>query len=118
MRNQVLSVFLFISFLSTHAQTVLKNNPPSVKWYHVATPNFRVLYSDGFEKEAQRVANSLEQVRDAGAQSLGSRPRRMTFILQNQSAISNGFVSILPRRSEFYAMPSQDYNFIGTNDWL
>lgn len=118
MRNQVLSLFLFISILSTHAQTVLENNPPSVKWYQVATPNFRVLYSDGFEKEAQRVANSLEQVRDAGAQSLGSRPRRMTFILQNQSAISNGFVSILPRRSEFYAMPSQDYNFIGTNDWL
>ena len=68
MRNQVLSLFLFISILSTHAQTVLENNPPSVKWYQVVTPNFRVLYSDGFEKEAQRVANSLEQVRDAGAQ--------------------------------------------------
>src|SRR5690606_13389893 len=60
----------------------------------------------------------LEQLRDEGAESLGRAPRPITFILQNQSAVSNGFVSILPRRSEFFTMPTQDYNFIGTNDWL
>lgn len=99
-------------------QTVLENNPPSVRWYQVKTPHFRVLYTDGFRDQAEHVANSLEHIRDEAAESLGSRPRRMSFILQNHSAASNGFVSILPRRSEFYAMPSQDYNFIGTNDWL
>ncbi|HET9487387.1 MAG TPA: hypothetical protein VFO54_08135, partial [Chryseosolibacter sp.] len=55
---------------------------------------------------------------EAEARSLGTVPRRISVILQNQSSVSNGFVSILPRRSEFYTMPTQDYNFIGTNDWL
>jgi hypothetical protein len=107
---------LLVTF--SHAQTVLENNPPSVKWRQISTPNFKVLYPPGFDDRAQRVANSLERVRDAGAQSLGSRPRRMTFIMQNRSSLSNGFVSIIPRRSEFYTMPTQDYNFVGTNDWL
>lgn len=118
MSKRLLFSLVFFLAISSQAQTVLENNPPSVKWRQVITPNFRVLYSKGFEEQAQRVANSLEQVREAGAKSLGAPPRRMTFILQNQSAISNGFVSILPRRSEFYGMPTQNYNFGGTNDWL
>src|SRR5688500_5295138 len=118
MRNQGLLLFLSLIFISSHGQEVLENNPPSVKWHQVSTPNFRILYSSGFEDQAQRVANSLEHVREAVPKSLDNRPRLMTFILSNQSSASNGFVSILPRRSEFYAMPSQDYNFVGTNVWL
>ena len=118
MRKPVLLFILTLSIVVARAQVVLENNPPSVKWYQVQTPGFRVLYTEGFEDQAQRVANSLEHIRDEAAESLGTKPRRMSFILQNQSAISNGFVSILPRRSEFYAMPSQDYNFSGTLDWL
>jgi hypothetical protein len=118
MRNSLL--FIFVSFInvSSWAQTVLENNPPSLKWYQVNTPHFQVLYSTGFETQAQRVANSLEHIRKAEAKSLGTVPRKISVILQNQSAVSNGFVSVLPRRSEFYAMPSQDYNFTGTNEWL
>ncbi len=111
---------LFLSLVCpAWGQQVLENNPPSVKWLQLKTPNFRILYSADFEDQAQRVANSLEHIREAEARSLGgSLPRRISVILQNQSAVSNGFVSLLPRRSEFYAMPSQDYNFTGTNDWL
>ena len=118
MRKPVLLLFLAFITTSSMGQVVLENNPPSVRWYQVKTPHFRVLYTDGFHDQAERVANSLEHIRTEAAESLGTRPRRMSFILQNHSAVSNGFVSILPRRSEFYAMPSQDYNFIGTNDWL
>ncbi|MDQ2655925.1 MAG: hypothetical protein M3Y60_00785, partial [Bacteroidota bacterium] len=118
MRNQVFAFFLLFITLSASGQEVLENNPPSIKWNQVLTPNFRVLYGDGFEAQAQRLANSLEHIRREASESLGVPPPRMTFILQNQSSVSNGFVSILPRRSEFYAMPTQDYNFIGTNEWL
>lgn len=118
MRNWLFFILLYCISLSAGAQIVLENNPPSLKWYQVNTPHFQVLYSKGFETQAQRVANSLEYIREAEAKSLGSVPRKISVVLQNQSAVSNGFVSILPRRSEFYAMPTQDYNFIGTNDWL
>jgi hypothetical protein len=98
---------------------VLENNPTSIKWYQVNTPNFRVIFPKGFDEQGQRIANTLEHIREAEAKSLGaSHPRKISVILQNQSSVSNGFVSVMPRRSEFYTMPSQDYNFIGTNDWL
>jgi len=99
-------------------QTVLDTNPTSLRWQKVKSEHFRVLFPLGFETEAQRVANTLEHIRVPEAASLGSVPRKFTIVLQNQSTVSNGFVSILPRRSEFFTMAPQDYNFLGTNDWL
>jgi hypothetical protein len=110
--------FIFCSYLSVAQDVVLENNPPSVRWRQVNTKNFRIIFPNGFDTQAQRVANTLEHIRDEESTSLGSVPRRLSVILQNQSSVSNGFVSVLPRRSEFYTMPSQDYNFTGTNDWL
>lgn len=108
----------FFSVYIVNGQEVLENNPPSVKWYRVNTPHFKVLYPKGYEVQAQRVANTLEHIREPEAKTMGVKPRRFSVILQNQSSISNGFVSIVPKRSEFYTMPPQDYNFSGTNDWL
>jgi Tol biopolymer transport system component len=114
--------FLFFLFLFwipvTRAQEVLENNPPSIKWSQVNTPHFRVVFPRGFDTEAQRVASTLEGIHQAEGRSLGSYPRKISVILQTQSSESNGFVSMLPRRSEFFTMPSQNYNFTGTTDWL
>ncbi len=114
-------IFLLIfcaCVLEVVGQTILDNNPTHLKWNQVNTPNFRVLFPRGFDLQAQRVANTLEHMHAAEARTLGTKPRKISILLQNQSSISNGFVSILPRRSEFYTMPPQDYNFLGTNDWL
>lgn len=64
------------------------------------------------------MANTLEHIHDPESRTMGARPRKIPVILQNQSSASNGFVTLTPRRSEFYTMPPQDYNFLGTNDWL
>lgn len=103
---------------SAVGQSVMETNAPSVKWYQLNTPNFRVLYPQGFETQAQRVVNTLETIRDPEARTMGTAPKKISVILQNQSSLSNGFVTMAPRRSEFYTMPTQNYNFLGTNDWL
>jgi len=118
MKDILASIVCVCLCLQVYGQTVLDNNPPNLKWQQVTTPNFRVLFPKGFDQQAQRVANTLEHIHKAEARTLGTAPRKISVILQNQSAASNGFVSILPRRSEFYTMPPQDYNFLGTNDWL
>lgn len=99
-------------------QTVFENNPAGLRWYKVKTPNFNVLFPEGFDAQAQRMANTLEHIRLAESNSMGRAPRKINVILQNQSSISNGFVSMFPRRSEFFTMPPQNYNFVSTNDWL
>lgn len=106
-----------VAFL-TSGQNVLENNPPAIKWYQVNTPRFNILFQEGFKDQAQRVAGMFEQIYAAENKTLGSSPSKISVILQNQSSVSNGFVSYLPRRSELFMMPSQDYNFTGTNDWI
>lgn len=110
----ILSV-LFTSAL--YGQEVLNNNAPSLKWKQVNTPDFRVIFPEGFEEEAQRVANTLQTVHGPLAMSYNF-PKKISIVLRNQNAISNGFVTLGPRRSEFFTMPSQNNQFLGTNDWL
>ncbi len=110
-------LFLFLPAFSQESVTQ-QTNAPSVKWYQLNTPNFKVLYPKGFDAQAQRVANTLETIREPEGKSMGAVPRKMPIILQSNSSLSNGFVTLAPRRSEFYTMPSQNYNFLGNNDWL
>lgn len=120
-RRSFLSLFNFlvlISFASAQEVSIQQTNATSLRWYQVKTPSFRVLYPKGFEREAMRVANNLEFIHDPEATTMGVRPKPISVILQNQSSISNAFVTLAPRRSEFYTMPPQNYNFAGTNDWL
>jgi hypothetical protein len=113
-----LTVLLVLSVSLAAGQDVLENVPPHIAWNQIVTPGFRILYPRGFEAQAQRMANTLEFIRMPASQTLSRPARRFTVVLQNQTAISNGFVSLMPRRSEFFTMPPQDYNFMGTNDWL
>ncbi len=116
-----LLVILFFSFLinvRASAQTTLPNLPPSIKWQQINTTHFKIIYPQGFETQGQRMANTLEHLYEPVSKSINAKPRKIPIILQNQHAVSNGFVTLGPRRSEFYSMAPQNYNFAGTNDWL
>ncbi len=114
----ILSIFLICTIAGYSQPTaVLQNNPP-LHWYQIDAPNFKIIYPKGFEEQANRMANTMEHIRKPEAASLGPEPKKIAMVMQNQSTTSNAFVTITPRRSEFYTMPSQNYNFIGTNDWM
>ncbi|MBM3177003.1 MAG: hypothetical protein FJZ78_03255 [Bacteroidetes bacterium] len=117
---------LFLIFLllvgvgSVHGQmfSTLENTPASVRWKKIETTDFRIIYPAGFYQQANRMANTLQTIRMPESKTIGSAAWKMPIVLQNKSSISNGFVALGPRRSEFFTMPSQNYNFLGTNDWL
>lgn len=111
--------FGFCAVLTARGQGgVLVNNPTDLKWRQINTPNFKIIFPAGYEKNAQRVANLMETIDEPVSRTLESRPRKLSLILQNQNSIPNGFVALGPRRSEFFTTPPQDYNFLGTNDWF
>lgn len=114
----ILTCFIIFAQSAKGQPTSVLDNNPHLKWRQANTNNFRIIYPQGFDVQAQRMANTLEHIRTPEAKSLGVEPRKMSVILQNQTTNSNGFVSITPRRSEFFAMPSQNYNFTGNLDWL
>lgn len=113
-------LFLWLSAVPATAQTlpILDQNPTSLRWYRLSTPHFRVLYPNGFDSTAQRTAQRLESLYEPVSASLNRRPRRISVLLQNQTTVSNGFVTLLPRRSEFFAVPPQDPGLLGTYNWL
>ncbi len=117
---KIILLFLAVITFTLRAQetAVSATNPSSIKWYKINTPHFRLLYPQGFDIQAQRMANTLESIREPEARTIGTLPKKISIVLQSQSSLSNAFVSITPRRAEFYAMPSQNYNFVGNNDWL
>ncbi len=96
----------------------LANLPPSVKWQKINSEHFKVIFPKGFEKEANRFTNTLENIYVPASQSLGVRPRKFPIVLQNRMALSNGFVTIAPYRSEMYTFAPQHYTAVGNDDWM
>ena len=122
MRVYFFIIFLILTGLNgvlAQSVQVLSNLSPSIKWQQINTAHFRVLYPQGFSAQGQRMANTLEHIYAPVSVSLGREPlRRTDFILQNQESVANGFVTLGPRRSEFYTTTPQKPSLLGNNDWL
>ncbi|MVM30531.1 hypothetical protein GO755_10845 [Spirosoma sp. HMF4905] len=120
LRRNVLTISLLLVALLGAAQTlpILDQNPTSLRWYRLTTPHFRVLYPTGLDSTAQRTASRLESLYEPTSASLEKQPRTISVLLQNQTTNSNGFVTLFPRRSEFFAVPPQDPGLLGTFNWL
>lgn len=120
LRRPVFTAILLLVVLTAEAQIfpVLDQNPASLRWYRLRTPHFNVLYPRGLDSTAQRTAQRIESLYEPASASLEKKPRRISLLIQNQTTNSNGFVTLFPRRSEFFAIPPQDPGLLGTFNWL
>lgn len=114
----ILSLFCISYAYSQEITGDIEQNPASLRWRQIKTPKFQVIFPLGFEKQAQHTVSTLEFLYEPVSKSLGKTPRRIPILLQNQTTVSNGFVTLLPRRSEFNTIPPQDNALLGTNQWL
>ncbi|MDM8176299.1 hypothetical protein QT327_18455 [Olivibacter sp. 47] len=110
-----LTISLFYSPLAFSQIFDDYQNPPSVKWREIQTPEFQVIFPAEFENQAQRLTYVLESVLTKVSKSIGKKPRKISIILQNRDVVSNGFVQLGPRRSEFSTTPPQQMDY---QDWL
>lgn len=93
-------------------------NPPSVRWEAITSPRYEIIYPRELAATAQRVARRLEALTPAVAKGYGVTPDRLPVVLQNRGALSNGFVALAPRRTEWYTTSPQVAAFTGPMDWL
>ena len=108
---------IFPIFLFLLAGTVAKgqfftqgSDPASVRWMHLDTPNYSIIYPKGLDSLARIYARNMEAVRLAESHSIGFVPNqnhsgRMPVILHSYSTASNGVVTWSPRRTEFVTTP-------------
>jgi hypothetical protein len=92
-------------------------NPNTIVWKQINTEHFQIIFPEEIEKEAQRVAHTLETVYPHVVRSLDKAPRKLPLVLQNQASVSNGFVTLAPWRSEWVMIPGLEPIFSNT-EWL
>ena len=101
------------------ASTQLLGKPLSPKrWYRIRASHVDIIFRGNLQREAQRTANTLEHLYKPVTQSLGVQPDKISLVLRNQKITPNAFVTLVPRSMAFFTFPTQDYNMIGTSDWL
>jgi hypothetical protein len=117
-------LLLFISlacFISLQAKpqavAPLGQSPPRLKWEQIQTRHFQIIFPSEIEKDAQRIANALDNAYKDVAASLKSLPRKIPIVMQNQTTDNNAFVSSEGRRAEFFSTPPQNPNNMGLNNW-
>ena len=116
MLTRCLVYILFFSTLTSEAQFYsLGQNPSSTKWRQIKTQEFQLIFPEDFESRAQEVANLLEYASLSARKSLKTKPRKISIIIQNNTTVDNGFVTLAPKRSEFFGTPSQENTGV---DWL
>ena len=117
-------ITLLLAFLNGFTQTDfmnMGNHPSSVKWKYYQTPAAKIIFPDGNDSQAVRVASILNYIynpADSLTGSVGKRRKHLTMIIQTNQVISNGYVGLSPYRSEFFATGMQNMNQLGTTEWM
>ncbi len=93
----------------------LGQDPSSIKWRQIQTPDFKIIYPAKFEQKAKAMLPALSFISSRGYKTLDYHPRRIPLILHNYNITSNAVTAWAPARAEFYTSPPQDSY---AQDWL
>jgi hypothetical protein len=91
--------------------------PPSVKWKQINTDTARIIFPDGLDSQAQRIAAVVHYQAAQTPVALGHELHKINIVLQNQTTIANGYVGLGPYRSEFYLNPGLNNFQLGSISW-
>ncbi|HEV2355499.1 MAG TPA: hypothetical protein VGR89_14720, partial [Puia sp.] len=92
-------------------------NPPSLKWQQINTDTARIIFPWGLDRAAQQVAAIVHRLSSATLPTIGPVRHKVDIVLQNQTTIANGYVSLAPFRSEFQVTPEQNSFDLGSLPW-
>jgi hypothetical protein len=114
--QKTVATFLLLFPLYLFAQR-FGGTPPSVHWRQISTDSARIIFPKGLDSVAQRIATVVHYEAAKREASLGNRIDKINIVLQNQTTIANGYVSLGPYRSEFYLNPATNNFDLGSISW-
>ena len=91
--------------------------PPSVRWRQINTDTARIIFPEGLDSQANRVATLMHLQAAENKLPLGSRLHKIQVVLQNQTVIPNGYVGLGPFRTEFFLTPVLNNFSEGSISW-
>lgn len=99
------------------AQLSLEQSSPSIHWKTISNDQVQVIYPDYLGIKATYIANLVDHYSHFVGKTYGyDRPDKFTLIVRPEAAEPNGFVTLQPRRSEWYSA-STFFPYVGTSEW-
>jgi Tol biopolymer transport system component len=90
--------------------------PASVHWSNISTTHFNIVFPAGLTDDANKLANTLEYYFPFSKSDLElSMKKRFPVLLHSTSVLSNGYVTLAPKRMELVTTPPQDSY---AQDWI
>ncbi|WP_413944424.1 hypothetical protein [Bdellovibrio sp. HCB-162] len=110
-------LLLLLTTTAAHAQLDLAQSPPSIKWETISNDSVQVIYPDYLQAESVYIANLVEHYSKFVGQTYGiEKPEQFNLVIRPQIALPNGFVTLAPRRSEWFTS-STFFPFVGSTEW-
>ncbi len=110
-----ISLVLICLSVSVYSQQ-FGGNPPSLRWNQINTDSVRMIFPVGLKEKASSIARIASKL-GITQPTIGNKFRKINIVLQNQTTVSNGYVGLGPRRSEFYLNPLQNSFELGSLPW-
>ena len=83
-------------------------DPASIKWMHVKTGRFDVIFPEKYGKAGIDFASYLDESNVRLTSLFPDRKFRIPVVIHNYSTLSNGYVAWAPKRIEIYPTPEQN----------
>jgi hypothetical protein len=115
MRSLLLYLVLLFPFFAKAQYFSDGQDRGGIKWKYITSVNFEIIFPEGFDHEAERVANLLETSYQYTTKTLKQNPKKVSVVLHNETVKSNAFLGWAPKRIEMYTTPHQR---IYAQDWL
>ncbi|PIP95996.1 MAG: hypothetical protein COW00_06840 [Bdellovibrio sp. CG12_big_fil_rev_8_21_14_0_65_39_13] len=89
----------------------------SLEWKTISNDYVKLIYPDYMKNDSVYVANLIEHYSQYVGQTYSiAKPQQFTLIIRPEVAAPNGFVTMGPRRSEWFSSSSFS-NFVGSSEW-
>ena len=112
--SSVLGVLFIANYLFAQQ---FGGNPPSIHWRQINSDTARIIFPTGTDSTAQRVASIVHWLAKNNPAPLGHQLYKINIVLQTQTTIANGYVSLAPFRSEYFLTPVLDNFDLGSISW-
>src|SRR6056297_1972731 len=106
-------IFILIIMVS---KLLIAQDPSDIAWKRIKTRHYQIIFPEEITHEANRVANRMNFLYDKLDFHLEPGHDPIPLILSNRSVISNGYVSAVPWRTEWYALPNTGKS-LNVGDW-
>lgn len=116
MKKFLFTALLLVSSVSYGALDLMQSSP-SIKWETISNDAVELIYPDYLGAESVYIANLVEHYSKVVGQTYGiQKPQKFDLIIRPELAEPNGYVTLAPRRSEWFAS-SMFFPYVGSTEW-